>query len=295
MWRRTRDPEDTAEDVEATGFRAGYQLDYALPEKLAVTTGVALFGTAEEASEFVATTIGDTESLEGAEVEGGALTLESVDVAEVDGPGDTAWEATATAKAGSTEISSTVVAFTIDQVAANVSMTQLGEPVPTEDVQEVAQTLASRIQAVAAGDVSDTPVPVPTETTATTSQRDPALERMVLALTDLPFGVSVKGDGYITQGDKVSFQRDFSLGTSRWPFRADRPPVERGTDGQRRRRGGRGERGRAGRKGAGRQEALRRVVRPGSGFSAESLRIDELPPRASATRPPCCTRRSTRA
>ena len=67
-------------------------------------------------------------------------------------------------------------------------MTKLGDPAPTEDVQDLAQKLASRIEAVAARTVTDTPVPVPTETTTTTTtpQQDPALERMVLALKDLP-------------------------------------------------------------------------------------------------------------
>ena len=136
---------------------------------------------------------------------------------EADGPGDSAWEGSATATAGTTEVSSTVVAFTIDQVAASVSMTKLGDPAPTEDVQELAQKLASRIEAVAARTVTDTPVPVPTETTTTTTtpQQDPALERMVLALKDLPFGVSVKNEGYVTGGDDVSFQRDFALGNTK--------------------------------------------------------------------------------
>jgi hypothetical protein len=82
-------------------------------------------------------------------------------------------------------------------------------------VQNLAQKLAARIEAVAARELSDTPVPVPEATTPTTPvQQDPALERMVLSVDDLPAGVSVKEDGYVTSGGDVSFQRDFALGNA---------------------------------------------------------------------------------
>ena len=212
----TMDPADTAEDIEDAGLRADYQLNYtnvpSTDDPVQVTTEVALFGSAEEASDFVATTVGDAESHEGSEVAGGA-TITSVDVEEADEPGDTAWQGTATATVGDTTISSTVVAFTIDQVAASVSVTRLGEPVPTDDVQELAQKLATRVEAVAGGDISDTPVTVPPKTT-TTPEQDPSLERMVLSLDDLPPGVTVKEDGYVTDDGDVSFEREFALGNA---------------------------------------------------------------------------------
>jgi hypothetical protein len=99
-------------------------------------------------------------------------------------------------------------------VAASASITRLVDPVSTTHVEALAQALATRIEAVAAGDVSDTPVPVPAKTT-TTGQQDPLLERMVLSLDDLPAGVTIKSDGYVTKenGD-VSFEREFALGNS---------------------------------------------------------------------------------
>ena len=198
---------------------------------------------------------------------------------EADEPGDSAWEGSATATAGTTEISSTVVAFTIDRVAASVSMTKLGDPPPTEDVQGLAQKLASRIEAVAARKLTDTPVPVPTETTATTTtpQEDPALERMVLALKDLPFGVSVKNEGYVTGGDHVSFQRDFALGNAKvgqseliglqsnaelMDSAAEAAVAVKAVSGV--------VKGPAGRK------LFSESFARGAGFSAESLRINEL-------------------
>jgi hypothetical protein len=207
------DPEDTASEIEQLGFRAGYQLDYSTAAGRQVTTEVALFGSAEEAAGFVATIVGGARAYEGLEI-GGDATLSSVDVEEADAPGDTAWEGTATVTAGDVEFSSTVVAFTVDNVAATVSVAQPGEAVPVEEVQPLAEKLAARIEAVAAGDVSDTPVEIPTETTATTEQEDPSLERMVLSLDDLPAGVSIEREGYVTDGGDVSYEREFALGTA---------------------------------------------------------------------------------
>ena len=278
----TMSPDDTAEDIDDAGFQFGYQLNYtnagASDEPVQVTSQVSLFESAAGADDFVDETIGGAKDLEGAEVGPGAK-VTAVTMEEADGPGDSAWEGSATATAGTTEVSSTVVAFTIDRVAASVSMTKLGDPAPTEDVQELAQKLASRIEAVAAGTVADTPVPVPTETTTTTApQRDPALERMVLALEDLPFGVSVKNEGYVTDGGDVSFQRDFALGNAkvgkseliglqsnaeRMDSAAEAAVAVNTVSGV--------VKGPAGRK------LFAESFAQGAGFSAESLRINELP------------------
>jgi hypothetical protein len=277
----TLDPDDTAADIEAAGFRANYELSYSnaaeSQETVQVTTQVALFESAEEATDFVATKIGDAEAHEGLQQANGA-TISAIDIEEADEPGDSAWQGSATATVGATQVSTTVVAFTIDQVAANVTVTRLGEPVPTADVQELAQKLATRVEAVAAGDVSDTPVPVPTETTPTTAAQDPALERMVLALTDLPFGVSVKNEGYATKGDDVSFHRDFALGDARiglseliglqsnaerMDSAAEAAVAVNAVSGV--------VKGEAGRK------LFSESFAQGAGFSPESLRIDELP------------------
>jgi hypothetical protein len=99
-------------------------------------------------------------------------------------------------------------------VAAVVRVTKLGEVASDEELDELAAKLADRIEAVAAGDVSDTPVPVPTETTQTTAQDDPALERMVLGLDDLPAGVSIEKDGFVHDDGDVSFEREFALGNA---------------------------------------------------------------------------------
>ena len=57
-------------------------------------------------------------------------------------------------------------------------------------------------------------MPVPEETTSTTAEEDPALERMVLGLDDLPAGVSIESDGFASEGGDVSFQREFALGNA---------------------------------------------------------------------------------
>ena len=276
----TMSPGDTAQDIDDAGFQTGYQLNYTNAgtsgDPVQVTSQVALFESAEQADAFVDETIGGAQDLEGAEVGAGAR-ITAVTMEEADEPGDSAWEGSATATAGATEVSSTVVAFTIDRVAASVSMTQLGDPPPMEDVQELAQKLASRIEAVSASELTDTPVPVPTETTTAAPQQDPALQRMVLALTDLPFGVSVKNEGYATDGDDVSFQRDFALGNAkvgtseliglqsnaeRTDSAAEAAVAVKAVSGV--------IKGPAGRK------LFSESFAQGAGFSAKSLRIDEL-------------------
>lgn len=214
----TIDPADAADDIEKMGIRSDYQLTYiSSDEPVQVSTEVALFGSAEEASSFVATEIGDAEQYEGTELASGAK-VTSVDIEELDEPGDTAWKGTATATVGGTTLTSTVVAFSIGSVAASVSINRVGDPASATDVEALAQTLATRIKAVAAGEVSETPVPVPAKTApppSTTPEQDPVLERMVLSLDDLPAGVTVKNDGYVTKdnGD-VSYEREFALGNS---------------------------------------------------------------------------------
>ena len=67
----TIDPNDTEQDIEEAGLRADYQLTY-MSGDMQVSSEVALFGSAEEASEFGAATVGDAEKYEGTEIEGGA-------------------------------------------------------------------------------------------------------------------------------------------------------------------------------------------------------------------------------
>ena len=208
----TLDPDDTAADIEAAGIEADYELAYGTSSSQ-VSTEVALLGSPEEAQALVEEKIGEAEQYEGTELPGGA-TVSNIEVTELDGPGDAAWRARATASVGGTDVTTSLLAFTVDQVAAVVRVTRLDGVVADEELDELAGKLADRIEAVAAGDVSDTPVPVPTETTQTTSQEDPALERMVLGLDDLPAGVSVEKDGFVTDGDDVSFEREFALGNA---------------------------------------------------------------------------------
>ena len=177
-----------------------------------VSSEVALFGSAEEAQAFVEEKIGQAAQHEGTDIGGGA-TVTNIEVDELDGPGDAAWRARATATLGSTDVT-TSLSFTIDRVAAAVRVTKVGEVATDAELDEVAGKLADRIEAVADGEISDTPVQVPTETTQTTAQEDPALERMALGLEDLPAGVSVDNEGFTSDGGDVSFEREFALGNA---------------------------------------------------------------------------------
>ena len=119
---------------------------------------------------------------------------------------------------------------------------------------------------------------MPTETTTTTAERDPALERMVLALKDLPFGVSVKNEGYVTDGDDVSFQRD-----SRSATRRSGKSELIGLQSNAERMDSAAEAAVAVNavsgvvKGPAGQKLFAESFAQGAGFSAESLRINELP------------------
>ena len=84
-------------------------------------------------------------------------------------------------------------------------------------IDALAIKLDRRIGAVEAGQISEAPITATDQTpTQTLADPDsPLVERMVLSLDDLPAGVTIKNDGYITKdnGD-VSFEREFALGNA---------------------------------------------------------------------------------
>lgn len=157
----TLDPNDTAADIEAAGVKADYELAYSTPRSQ-VSSEIALLGSAEEAEAIVEGTIGEAEQYEGTELPGGA-TVSNVEVTELDFPGDAAWRARATASLGNTEVTTSLVAFTVDRLAAVVRVTKLGEVASDEELDGLASALADRIQEVADGQLSETPVPMETE------------------------------------------------------------------------------------------------------------------------------------
>lgn len=218
----TLDPDDTAEDYAESGFVSGYELDYstgALDKTLvSISSQVTVFETAEQAVAFVDEVVGDAASLEGKEVAPG-VELTSVEVEQADGPGDNAWRGTATIQFGENSFTSSVHAFTVGVAAAQVSVVHATGKEPPADLEELAAALEERIIAVATGEVTDEPVPIPDEDgdeeTTTTAAEDAVLEQMVLQLEDLPDGVSIEKDGYVKDGGDVSFEREFDLGTTR--------------------------------------------------------------------------------
>jgi hypothetical protein len=276
----TLDPNDTAEELRDAGWVIGYELDYTGTvdgSPVEISSQVSIFRTPEQAEAYVNEKIGGASSLEGAEIAAGAE-LTSVETEQIEGPGDNAWRGTATAELGDVSFSSSIVAFTVAQAAAQVSASYAtGQGVPA-DLEELASKLEDRILGVSDGDVGGAPVPIPTETTETTATEDPALERMVLGLEDLPDGVSIETDGYSSDGGDVSFSREFALGNAtigrsqliglesnveRMDSAAEAAVVVQAVSGV--------VKGEAGKK------LFSDAFAEGAGFDAESLEIEELP------------------
>ena len=272
----TLDPDDAASDIEAAGVEADYELAYTTSGSQ-LSSEIALLGSAEEAQALVGEKIGEAEQYEGTELPGGA-TVSRVEVEELDFPGDAAWRARATAKLGATEVTTSLLAFTVDQVAAVVRVTKLGDVASDEELDGLASALADRIQEVADGEISDTPVPIPTETTQTTATQDPALERMVLSLEDLPSGVSIEQDGFVTDGGDVSFEREFALGNAtigRSELIGLSSNAERTDSAAAAKLAVRAVPGIV--RGAAGKQLFSQAFAEGAGFDAESLEIEELP------------------
>ena len=166
----TIDPEDTADDLEQAGRVNGYSLGYETPDwfsallagagLLAVGTDLDLFEDAEAASDFVLKQINDYLSLEGEEVEVG-VTLEKVDVFEVEGLADEAMGVKARISFGDLEMYVTFVGFRIDRLLGSASIGRADDADVLSQVEDIVRALEERIEGVLLGDISGTPVPVP--------------------------------------------------------------------------------------------------------------------------------------
>ena len=149
----TLDPHDTANDIEQAGLNSDYLLSYISSTDPSVSTEVALFDTADQASEFVETTVGEAaERYKGASLPNG-VDLMRVEAAKLDEPGKTAYRATVTGAFHGETFEVTVVGFNKGRVAGFVYLS--GTPVAAD---ALALKLSRRIGAVAAGKIPDKPV-----------------------------------------------------------------------------------------------------------------------------------------
>lgn len=148
----TLDPHDTADDIKQAGLNSDYLLSYISSTDPTVSTEVALFDTADQASEFVETTVGEAERYTRASLPNG-VDLKRVEAAKLDEPGETAYRATVTGAFHGETFEVTVVGFSKGRVAGFVYLS--GTPVTAD---ALALKLARRIGAVAARTISDKPV-----------------------------------------------------------------------------------------------------------------------------------------
>lgn len=214
----TSDPDDTAADLKRRGYVAGYDLEWlggdADAGVLGAGTGVLEFATPEEAQAFVESLFSWDEAHVGEEVEQG-VTLEAVETRELDGVGDLAVTATETASFGNTRFTATMVAFTVGQVAGGVSVIRNDDDDLSARTEELANALADRIVAVAAGEVDEEPVPIPKQSgdVVEAGTPDPSLKPLALALDDLPQGAKVIREDFVDSEGDTSFEREFEFAT----------------------------------------------------------------------------------
>jgi hypothetical protein len=221
----TIDPDDTAEDLELAGRINGYELIYSDPVLSALEAGtgviniateVDLFSDASAASDHLAKRVNDRQQLEGEEIEA-RLTLEKVEMFEVDGLADEAVGLRARLSFAEVQFYQTVVAFRLDRLVGAAYAYRADDSGIDSQIEAIARALEVRIEGVLLGDIGGVPVHVPQAeeepTVAPLPEGEPDLAAMALSLDDLPAGVSIEHEGYVEDEDTVaSYEREFDPG-----------------------------------------------------------------------------------
>ena len=231
----TLDPDDTAADLEARGYIAGYELALEaqpIPEDgvFQVESSVVLYDDAGGVDEALDKFIEDVERFQGEEVGGAAL----IGWAEFDAGkrGDRRIGLTIEVAVPDTDIRvyGILIAFRIGRLGASVSIASLDDDNRTADAKVLAERLETHIRAVLLGETAATVVPIPEEddggddtTTADPPPGVPDLSPLVLRAADLPAGFVLDREGYDSDpSGEAEYVREFEaesgsveIGTSR--------------------------------------------------------------------------------
>ena len=220
----TLDPEDTGDDLEEAGFVAGYSLNFEDPTFSALEEGkgvldasstVELFEDEAAAAAYLAKLLEDNRRFEGEEIEPGT-TLEGVEEFSVEGIADDATGLILHGSFGDSDFYATGVVFTVGRLRAGVGISRADDSDVTAEAERIGGALAERIEGVLLGDIDETPVPIPEEEPEVgevpAPSEPPFPHRMALSLDDLPEGIDIEREGYVTDDQtESSYEREFDL------------------------------------------------------------------------------------
>jgi hypothetical protein len=225
----TFDPDDTAAELEEAGWESGYELGFEDPDALdtleagegaiAVSTSVELLSDEAAATAYMEKQFDDMVALQGEELDAGS-SLEEATTFEVDGLGDEAQGArTRLSVLGAQEFTGTFVVFRIDRLIGVAIIVRADDGDINTEVEDLAAKLEHRVRGVLGGDITGTPIPIPTEdqdepATVEPPEDIPDLSSMALAASDVSPDTSVEREGYIEADDTVAtYEREFDTGS----------------------------------------------------------------------------------
>ena len=165
----TFDPDDTAADIEQAGRVNGYELSYSDFSRLGegegaveVDTAVELYKDADAASAGLARFIDDLNQF-AAQDTGQGFFYEEVKTFTVSGLGDEAVGIRARFKITEGDITgyTTFVAFRVDRLLAGTVQVRNDDKDVNSQLVEIMRALEERMKGVLLGDITGTPVPIP--------------------------------------------------------------------------------------------------------------------------------------
>lgn len=223
----TFDPDDTAAELDEQGWLNGYELSFEEPDlasledaegPLTAATTVELLADEDAASAYMQKQFDDMLALEGDDIDTGA-SLEEVETFEVDGLGDEAQGARLRLSILDTqEFSGTFVALRLGRLIGVAMVSRADDTDINAELEDLAGKLEGRMRGVLLGDITGTPVPIPTADaddppTVTPPEGIPDLSAMALRASDVGSDVSVEREGYVEDDDVIaSYEREFDTG-----------------------------------------------------------------------------------
>lgn len=222
--RSTVDPKDTASAIRRGGWLTGYELTYSNPKRTAAAVGagmlsagtsVDLFETDSAARALLVKEVRDLSDMDGRKIDG--VTFEDVHTFEAD-VGEEGWVIVYTVSAGKVQLHLSGIYFRRGRVLGSGGYLRFDDAVLRTEAISLGQKLDERIQRRLAGELNESPVPLPArpETSGRKERKsreraalDP--KRFTLTAQDLPAGAIVTGEGYRRHGDVRSYLREFRL------------------------------------------------------------------------------------
>ena len=220
----TIDPNDTAADVENSGWLATYVLDFSDPSLAALSNGAGAFGAQSEldlfkddqsASAFISKELANSARLVGQNVANGFILVAASQFD--DATADPGFGLKSQVRFGTENFYDWTAGFRLGRLVATVFLSRADGMDLTATTIHLAQLLNQRVHNLISGSIQETPVPIPSATpgsigSAPPPPQGPYPDRMVLAVNDLPAGATVKKEGY--SAGSAEFKRDFNLPAS---------------------------------------------------------------------------------